>query len=789
MAEIDFKHHVSEIPRGERLPEPIQRKEHVQVSHIPDFQTALSNYGSSTNWMSSLGSKVAASASNEIANRIGGELGKNPQGNISPPITDFDQQLAKSYETQAQSTLGIEAQKLITKSNLELAQQPRLSQDMIAKTQQSTIKGLDNIFSLAPSSIRPQMQSHFSGVLINQNEQLINRMSDEQKKDRLDKLALSNKINSESIYSLSVNGVQLNKNGESIPALSALNATIEAARAAANRHDITMEQAEIYENTAIKSFKSGKLIHEYEKSRINGKENEFLKNLAEDSDKGDPDYLSSTNELMRYVNNQDRLRNSNDQLIMSKFDVDLANNAPITGSQLKELQNNLSPINYQKTYLKFLNHQKEKNNLYHEQVLLSNNGASNPDIWARTSDKAKNEYFDNETRFKMENGGIDIVQAEAMTASELAGPTKVFTDIIKSRLSSTDAKQVEDGVKQLDYLYNAKKGSNLQDVDDRSLSRGALYEVYRKSMLPQDAANLSYDKIYNIKKDDFDILNQQWKTYKNEVLGGINSISYYSKICGIDKSNLTDPLGFQSQADLLYQGYFFSTQGNKEAAEKMFVRDINSYYGETSANGIKQTSYLPLENFVGLPSNSLSLNEDMELPTNLKLVAKEVQFIANRISAKLFNQYSSVGIIQEDIIENIENQLSPIKKLYDQGKSQDYWEFEPRPSLEWAKKNKHADVTYNAVEKYSNGSPMIIHRVYRNGRRDTYELNVKANPFLSSLKNGSYTGGWDVVLRTNDSVGLLNLGSLLSNGNTNIIYRPDIHKIQDKYYKGYANER
>ena len=76
MADLDFKHHVSEIPRGEKLPEPVQRKVGMETSRIPDFQSPVSNYGSATNWMSGLGSKAAASASNEIATRIGGELGK-----------------------------------------------------------------------------------------------------------------------------------------------------------------------------------------------------------------------------------------------------------------------------------------------------------------------------------------------------------------------------------------------------------------------------------------------------------------------------------------------------------------------------------------------------------------------------------------------------------------------------------------------------------------------------------------------------------------------------------------
>src|ERR1700733_9208933 len=176
MAEIETKKHVSSTGQSESLPPPIARHVNAEISRIPKFQSAYNNYGEQTNWMSSIGSSIASKASNEIATKLGGDLGKNPQGNLAPSLTNFDKQLQQSYVTQAQSTIGIEAQKLITKSNLELTQAERLDPDMIAKSQQSTLQGLDKIFSMAPSSIRPQLEEHYSSVMINQNEHLINKM-------------------------------------------------------------------------------------------------------------------------------------------------------------------------------------------------------------------------------------------------------------------------------------------------------------------------------------------------------------------------------------------------------------------------------------------------------------------------------------------------------------------------------------------------------------------------------------------------------------------------------------
>jgi hypothetical protein len=176
MAELDFSHRVSQIPAQEQLPAPIKRQVSAETSTIPDYSGASRDYAAASNWMSTLGSYVATQASNKIAQKIGGELGKNPQGDLGIPLTEFDKTMAKSYETQAQSTLGVQAQKLISQSNLELASQPRIDASMISKSQMQVGKGLEKIFSLAPDSMRPDMEYRYGSVMINQSEQLAERM-------------------------------------------------------------------------------------------------------------------------------------------------------------------------------------------------------------------------------------------------------------------------------------------------------------------------------------------------------------------------------------------------------------------------------------------------------------------------------------------------------------------------------------------------------------------------------------------------------------------------------------
>ena len=77
---------------------------------------------------------------------------------------------------------------------------------MITKTQQNTMMGLEKIFSMAPSSIRPQMEHSYSSLMIHQNEQLVNKMMGEQKNDRIANLELSTNLAAENAHYLAMSG-------------------------------------------------------------------------------------------------------------------------------------------------------------------------------------------------------------------------------------------------------------------------------------------------------------------------------------------------------------------------------------------------------------------------------------------------------------------------------------------------------------------------------------------------------------------------------------------------------
>ena len=162
----------------------------------------------------------------------------------------------------------------------------------------------------------------------------------------------------------------------------------------------------------------------------------------------------------------------------------------------------------------------------------------------------------------------------------------------------------------------------------------------------------------------------------------------------------------------------------------------------------------------------------------------------NRLSLSGFKPFSSVGLIQDDVIENVSKQLEPINQHYKEGDGLFHFEIEPRPSIDWAKQNRYTSQAghenEDRLEMYSNGAPITIHRVWRNGTRETYTLMVKANPTLTQLSNGSnYKGAWDVVVASATG-GFRPLSALVPNLNQEINYRPDSEKIRAQYLKHYG---
>jgi len=733
MAELDFSRSVPDVPAssGPAIPAPYHRTETVQPTAIPDFQSAMSNYAENTNWMSFIGSQVAAKASDAVAQKIGGELGKNPKGDIGPAFTDFDKTMKASYTQQAQATLSLQAHKLITESNIQTAQASRITPDLIASTNQSIQKGLQNILKNAPDDVKPNMELQFGTAMLDQSANLSSRMIREQKQDMINNAALASDLNAQHAYSFSMNG-----NDKAAEAAVENTRRTSAAEVASNR--LSPQDAKARVDAARQSQLSGKMIHEYN----NAKDKEaYLKSIADKKPSylSDNDYMAVTNNLMSYVNHQDALRAQDQSLRLAKFQNSVAMNpmAPDMASQLQDLKANVSPEAYEKAQLHYINAVKT----YNKETGDVNNALSSwndPSSFARLSEKSVNKGYDMlVSRYvqQREQQGSPISQedAEVQVAAAAGGKIPSFVNSLKNKINSGNPQMMDSAARQMDALYSSNQaGKALQGLSDSDKSIYTQFKSLRDSLPPEEAAKIA---IQNANQDpDTQKMNKEkWSAFvktqtAGSIFGATAPTKWALKQVGFSEDDFINPGIANEYGNLILQKYaafYQNLNGDKDNALKMVKEEVNQNFGTTGVNGGSVKTLHPLEKVLGYDENS-----------------------------------DVVPYIQNDVMDTLHKSFAPLKEAFSKNQSNVYWDIVPS-------EHKNKNLIYG-----HNYPPIQVKRYTKTGsgvKTDTYDVMLIGNSF-----------NWDIALRTDSGMRpLIQVAPYLGIQT----YTPNKKAIDDAYMK------
>jgi hypothetical protein len=701
MADLDFSHKVSEIPAAESLPKPYQRTVAAETHGVPELQAATSRYAESTNWMSRIGAEVSARASNAIATQLGTEIGQQPQGDIGIPLTEFDAVMQKSYQTQAESVLGLQASKLVNDANLEMAKIPRLNSSLIESTNKNIALGLQSIFKNAPSEIRPNLEYQYGQLQLHQFSQLNHRMIQEQKEDQKNNTAYASQINSEQAYSFALNG-------NDKAAISALNATKAANQAASAATVITPAMAKVNIDTARQSYLNGKYAHQYEKARAEGKGEEYLKSIADKkpADISDADYMSVTNNLMNYVSHQQLLRSQDEQLRTAKINVSMAKDiAGITGAQMEDYKQHVSPIQFEQTQLHYINAMKTYNQ---EQGQLTEGlrNWNDPAQFARLPEKIKNKGFDllvGKYQEQQQAQGISITpeDAEVQVAASAAGQVPYFTNTLKNKLHSGNPAMMDSAAQQIDELYSMNAGHALIGLNDIDKGIYSQFKSLRDSLPPEEAAKIV---IQNANQDpDTQRMNKEkWAAYLKTQTGGYagyfatSPTDFALKQVGLDKNEFMNPGIANEYGNLILQKYgafFQNLNGDRQNALELTQQEVKENFGYTGVNGGKFMTLHPIEKVLGYGENS-----------------------------------DVVPFIQQDVIKKLSTNFIPLKQKFEQGEANEYWDI------------TNKDFSNKALIYGHKYDPIQVKRYIRSGNKvhsETYNVVLIGNSF-----------NWDVAVQT-----------------------------------------
>lgn len=581
----------------------LQQREKIEIGSTPDFQSTYDRLAESENYLSVAGSKVADVASNTISSQLGAESGKNPHGNLLPPVTDFDKNFVKSYETQAKVTLGLKANKLITDSNLEVASAARITQDLIDNSQDKVTQGLNKIYEKAPTNIRNELESTFTAQQLSQREHLTRRMISEQHDDRRNNTILYNNTNAEIAHSLASTGNF--KEAESlVKEISQINQS-----AVKGNIGFTPEQAKIGTDTVRRSYINGRLQYEYDSAEANKKGDKYLKGLSKKPDWiSDADYPHAMQSIASYANQQKSLKSDYENLTIAEMNTKIAQDAGgISGIDFQSALDKLSPINAAKLRTSYINGIKSQQKSGTDQSLLSNNWSSST-IHANSDPKNINKVFNDKVDYAMKNNqGMSRDNAENQVAMSAGGPIPVLQKEFENKLTSANPQSIASASAQIQTLHDMEAGRVYSGLSQKAKAIAFQFQHQKGSMPDTDLARQITDNLTNIDEKKQKILDNIWGIKLSaKGAGGLGSTKSFSDFAleevGLKKDKFGGKYFSTIYGNDIYdqlQSNFNAAGGDYETAVKMTKDYVSDHYGETAINGIRQTTDSPIEKYLG----------------------------------------------------------------------------------------------------------------------------------------------------------------------------------------------
>lgn len=727
MADLDFKHSVQERPQAAPLPNAIKNDVQVETQSTPNYQRAGDNYAESTNWMTKLGSAVATSASNSIATKLGVELGKDPQGDLSLPLTDFDKTMQKSYQAQAGSVLGLQAQKLITDSNIELAAQPRITSDLIAKTNKSISTGLQNIFKNAPTEIQPELEYQYGHAQLMQFSQLSERMIREGREDSRDTLDASNKQNTEMALNLA-------RSGNTEAANSVLETIKNKNEAGYGSRITTREAADVAIKTGKQVVQQGTLIHGYEdalkKGGTDAAEN-YIRNYAKNkpSDMSYNEWDENGKGLLAHIGYEENLQkqDSQIQLLKAKAMID-ADPLGTTGNDILKATDRLDDIQKEQLHLYSIDKIRSAATKKASANAVAANITDSRTI-SRSTAAEINDGFDLAVQKSIQdNPDLTVNQAEMIVASQAGGAVPNYIKTIEGMLQGTDPNSYQQAGASIDYIYGHGKGQNLNGLNKQSLQSLYLYRSnLKKYQTPQEAATATHLATTNTSSTQRESNDKAWVEFNSATnRNGVPINQFYMNMVSIPRGLIRNPALMSDSIQHDFQSNFYGMQGDASAAKDMTKDMFNLSWGQTYVNGTKEVAQNPIERTIGLPDDS-------------------------------------AGMIHYDLADHLNKVIDQSNTMFKDGKLPWHWEQIPKVSIDQAKaaqdkitKMGLIGKTFNhdeynkqraIVDEAMSNKPIKLVKRFKSGDIQEYSVVLESNQSFGRTQSGSIVGGWNVTLQ------------------------------------------
>ncbi len=733
--EFNFSKNVPDVRSTVALP-VVKRNVNVQTTSTPEFQSTTEALAESQNNLSAIGAKVAQTASNQMSTQLGYEQGKTPVGDLMPSLTEFDKNFENSYHTQAQATLGLQGQKLLLDSEVEMSKPNRLTPELIARTNAQVQLGLNKIAANAPTAIKGQLQANFDSQVLRQNNQYKQKMIGEQREDQKNTIINALDLNTK-------NALELATSGDINGAERLVEQSKKMADSAAESRFLTPEQARTAHESVTQAALDGKYTNLAMQAMNQGKYAEFEKKYSENKPSGMTNEqwmstgkaFSSQIAFLQGLHQQDENLKAQQMLNAIASDV-----GSITGTQLKAFEDSVSPLKYEEVKFRYIQAYK-RNAESTEAVDSLIQNFSNPESWANATEKVKNSAFNKSVNYSVQNSHKVTVplrapapltheEAEVQVAATAPTQIPVFTNGLKNKLSSANPAFIESAAQQIHALQAMGAGHALAGLSDQDKAAYTKYEALRDSMQPTDAAREMTNIVYNQDPAVETMNKQKWSNYLSKATtGGVSLHDFALMSFHLKESDFINPSMSQVYATNIlskYSSFYQALNGDDVSAKKLTQQYIKENYGNTGVNGGSFKTLHPLEMVLG------------------------------------FHDTGAVPYIQQDVINQLNEKLLPVKEAYANKTTNVYWETVPLSG----KEHGIFTTTYD---------PVKIKRHMRTGdteKVDTYNVILQGNAF----------DNWDVAIQTES--GMRNLFQFAPYLGI-ISYSPNKKAIHESYNKNH----
>lgn len=609
-ADLTISHSVA-APPTPQAPQAMQRRESLQVESSPvNFQGAFSSLAQTPSVLGEIGANMAMSAGLAQSKLWGTYLGKNPVGDIMPPITKADEAFSNAYSNQAQATLSNQINDMMFKGQEELDKSYQLSPGQIMDFHKNMAEGASKILEMAPNTVKSSMENSFVNSLQQTTHHLTETQISQQKEKARGMQQVWQSQQQDKIHDawLSGNPSEANRLYEDLK--RSVTTSISSGMLSPVQGETTLNSAKLV-NESSKQVAAA-LQH---MQQNDGSAEKFLSDMAFNKPKNLTfgEWEKVRNETASYVGQVDNLRSRNQTLLTAQAGAEISQGTFDAG-KAAYYQSQMTPANYMHMMTSYYSHQRKMaGGSYRSQILAAN--AGNVDAYAGATSKDINGAFDALTEQRLGDAkrqGIPIDQdtAEYQVAASMARPVPKYIEKLGNRMTSGNSQLMEQSIDAYSKL-KAIQGEKVAGLDSKQLASMSLYEAMKsRGVDPQVAAQQAREVIFSKDPEIYSLNKKKIDEYFKDKTSSSRMLSWARNM--VDSSApIQNTAEFVDNAHNLFQGFMQLTNGDEQASLAATREGMRSEYGTTRVNGVEQTVRLPLESVLNLTDSAPLIQDDI----------------------------------------------------------------------------------------------------------------------------------------------------------------------------------